>query len=99
MLGSVEMVTPPGLLTAVPGARVTPSGEGVGVGGVFGSGSWASHLHPTCTGLGSKIGLLGWRNSLLRNNSGKGNPVLVSKLLLNSMMMKLFPSFDCKLSG
>lgn len=33
------------------------------------------------------------------NNSGKRNPILVVKLLLNSMIIKLLPIFDCKLSG
>lgn len=33
------------------------------------------------------------------NNSGKRNPVLVVKLLLNRMIIKLLPIFDCKLSG
>lgn len=99
MLRSVEMVTPVGLFTAVLGVRVTSSGESVGVGSVFGSPVWASCFHPKCRGLGSKRGLPDWLNNLLKNNSGKRNPILVLKLLLSSVIIKLLPSFDCKLSG
>lgn len=71
VLVSVEVVIALGLFAAVLDAQATSSGESLGVGGVFGSRVGASHLHPECIGLGSKIGLLDWLNNLSKNDSGK----------------------------
>lgn len=70
-------------------------GESVGMGCVFDSLVWLSHLHLKCVGLGSKTCL----KNLMENSSVKRNSILMLRLLLSSVKIESLPSFDCKLSG